>query len=225
MDHRVLVVADVRLFRDGIVQALSRRPELSVVAAAATISEAARLSQDLGPDVILIDLAMATCRETIQAVLSVQPQVKVIAIGMGVDSRSLLDYAEAGVAGFVSREGTIDDVVSAVERAARGELDCSPRQAAALLGRVTELARGIRLGGKGRRLTLREREVLRLIDHGLSNKQIAGKLGIELATVKNHVHNILEKLQCCGRVEAAERARARIATLPEGDPASPALRG
>lgn len=225
VNYQVLVVADVRLFRDGIVHALSRRAEVSVVAAAATAAEATRLSRDLGPDVILIDSAMATCHETIQAVLSVQPQTKVIVIGMGVDSRSLLDYAEAGVAGFVSREGTIDDVVSAVERAARGELDCSPRQAAALLGRVTELARGIRHRGEGRRLTLREREVLRLIDHGLSNKQIASKLGIELPTVKNHVHNILEKLQCCGRVEAAERARARMVALPERDRSSPALPG
>jgi two-component system, NarL family, nitrate/nitrite response regulator NarL len=223
VNHRVLVVADVRLFRDGIVDALRRHTDMTVVAAAATFAEATRGSHDLHPDVILIDAAMTQCHETIASVVTERPEIKVIVIGIGSDSRSLIDYAEAGVAGFVPREGSIDDVLLAVERAARGELDCSPRQAAALLCRVTELARGTHHPSERARLTLRESEVLRLIDHGFANKRIAGTLGIELATVKNHVHNILEKLQCRTRAEAAARSRGSTAGRPRVEPSLDAL--
>lgn len=215
MAHRLVVVADVRLFREGIVEALGRCAKIDVIADAATIAEAVRVCDALRPDVMLIDTAMSCCRETIHAVAANHPPIKVIAIGMSSDARSLIDYAEAGVAGFVPREGSIDDVVLAVERAANGELGCSPRQAAALLGRVTELARGVPPHSDHARLTDRESEVLRLVADGFSNKRIAATLGIELATVKNHVHNILEKLRCHSRAEAASRARVAIAVLPE----------
>jgi DNA-binding NarL/FixJ family response regulator len=199
------------------VEALSRRAELMVAGAAATFEEAAQCARDLQPDVMLIDSAMAACRRTIHAVVTTLPAIKVIVIGMSADAQSLIEHAEAGVAGFVPRDGSIGDVVLAVERAARGELACSPRQAAALLGRVTELARGGSSVAERSRLTERESEVLRYIDHGLSNKRIAATLGIELATVKNHVHNILEKLQCRTRAEAASQARAAVAVLPGSD--------
>ena len=98
----------------------------------------------------------------------------------------------------------------------RGEAACSPRVAAALLRRVADRgARARRLDGEFAPLTSRERQIVALIDEGLSNKEIAARLCIELSTVKNHVHNLLEKLGARGRGEAAARVRmardARIA--------------
>src|SRR5439155_827652 len=106
-----------------------------------------------------------------------------------------------------AREASIDDLVTVIESVARGEAICSPRVAAGLLRRVAALAAGHGGDLPRAQLTNREREIVRLIDNGLSNKEIARALGIEVATVKNHVHNILEKLQVHRRGEAAARVR------------------
>jgi DNA-binding NarL/FixJ family response regulator len=111
----------------------------------------------------------------------------------------------------VAREGSVHDLVDAVERAARGELQCSPQVAGTLIRRLAwRAAAGATLIPSP--LTARESEIVRLIDEGLSNKEIAVRLGIEVATVKNHVHNLLEKLRVRRRSEAA----ARLRVLPAG---------
>jgi len=117
--------------------------------------------------------------------------------------------AEAGVSGYVTREASLDELTGVVESVARGESPCSPRISALLLRRVAETAGRRTETDAARRLTRREAEIVGLIDEGLSNKQIAGRLSIELATVKNHVHSILEKLQVERRAEAAARVRSR----------------
>jgi DNA-binding NarL/FixJ family response regulator len=116
----------------------------------------------------------------------------------------VLRCAELGVSGYVTRADSIATTISAVESVARGELLTTPRMAAALLERVARLARDVPATDGGR-LTRREQEVLRLIQAGLPNKLIAQRLQIALPTVKNHVHNILEKLQVRSRGEAARQ--------------------
>ena len=206
---RILVAADIRLLRDGLVHSLGQRTGVVVAAAASSAAEAVEHERRHTPDVVLIDAAMTGALGAIRAIITGGSRVRVIAFTVPSDSMALLAVAEAGAVGFVSREGSIEDILAAVEQAARGELACCPRMAATLLGRVTELARGEAPGGL-RRLTAREREVIRLVDEGCSNKEISWRLGIELATVKNHVHNILEKLGCRSRSEAAARVRQRI---------------
>lgn len=213
MEQRILIVADIRLLRDGLVHALAARAGIVVAGAAATPADAVQCTRDAAPDVVLIDSAMAGSQQTIRAIVAARPAVHVIAITVPNDTPALLACAEAGAVGFVAREGTLEDVMTAVAQASRGELACTPRIAATLLGRVAELSRG-RAPGELRRLTARERDVIRLIDEGCSNKQISQRLGIELATVKNHVHNILEKLHCETRSEAAARVRGRITPPP-----------
>jgi two-component system, NarL family, nitrate/nitrite response regulator NarL len=107
----------------------------------------------------------------------------------------------------VTREASAEHVAEAVWRAANDELACSPRVAASLLRHVRELAALRPPDAAGPGLTPREREIVGLIDEGLSNKQIASRLCIELPTVKNHVHNILEKLHVSRRGEAVARLR------------------
>jgi DNA-binding NarL/FixJ family response regulator len=103
----------------------------------------------------------------------------------------------------------LDDIVAATTAVVRGETACSPRVAATLLRRVADRARE-RPYSEFAPLTSRERQVVALIDEGLSNKEIAARLCIELSTVKNHVHNLLEKLGARGRAEAAARVRVAL---------------
>ena len=124
----------------------------------------------------------------------------------------MLPLAEAGIAGWVTREASVDDLRATVASAAAGEAVFSPRLAASLLRRVAALASERRVGAQATPLTRRQREILALIDEGLSNKEIARRLSIEVATVKNHVHNILEKLEVTRRAEAAALVREPMRT-------------
>jgi DNA-binding NarL/FixJ family response regulator len=107
------------------------------------------------------------------------------------------------MAGYVPRDGSLSDLVAAIESAAHGELRCSPKIAASLFQRVARLTDETRHSTAS--LTRREEEIARLIDQGLSNKQIARRLQIEVSTVKNHVHSVLKKLQATRRTLVATR--------------------
>jgi DNA-binding NarL/FixJ family response regulator len=159
--------------------------------------------QELCPTVVLVDIGPPHGTAMIGVILEASPGSRVIALGMGESESEIIDCAEAGIAGYVAREGSISDLVAAIDSTIRGELPCSPRVAGTLLRRVATLAADRRPQRPGVRLSRRELEVVQLIDDGLSNKEIAQYLCIELATVKNHVHNVLEKLQVRRRSEAA----------------------
>jgi two-component system nitrate/nitrite response regulator NarL len=132
----------------------------------------------------------------------------------------ILHCAEAGAAGYVTEDASIDDLVAAIESIAREELLCSPRIAAKLFGRLSESAdRRATDPYQLRTLTSRERQVFDCIRLGHSNKEIARKLNIAEPTVKNHVHRLLEKLEVATRAQAA--ARSRVPTR-RGRPIAPA---
>jgi DNA-binding NarL/FixJ family response regulator len=131
----------------------------------------------------------------------------VIALGCPENDAEMIACAEAGVCGFVPPDASVSDLLAAIQGAVDGELLCTPKMAGVLLRRVTALAAGRPLDAPASSLTMRELEVVRLIDQGLSNKQIALQLEIELSTVKHHVHHILEKLEVARRSEAVARLR------------------
>jgi DNA-binding NarL/FixJ family response regulator len=143
------------------------------------------------------------------------PGVHVVALAVPDDENSVVNCAEAGVAGYVTRDQSIEDVIAAVESVARDEMIASPRLAATLLRRVTALAAHRGASGPAEaRLTPRELEIVALIGQRRSNKQIARDLCIEVNTVKNHVHSILKKLHVDRRADAAERVRMSGYELP-----------
>lgn len=162
---------------------------------------------DQRPDIVLIDLTMPEAARTVADVKAHAPGVKVVAITLGETEAEVVELAEAGVAGYVLADGSIEDLLVAVESAVRGELYCPPRMAFTLLRRVGALAAQIkaedRAEGPLSALTHREWQILELVDQGMSNKEIARNQGIELATAKNHVHNILNKLHVHKRINAA----------------------
>jgi two-component system nitrate/nitrite response regulator NarL len=206
----VLVLVSVRLYRDGIADAVDRDARFRVVATAATLDEARAHLDELErpPDAALVDLGLAEGAGAARALRDAYPSMPVVALGVREVDRDVVSMAEAGVAGLVSRNATLPELLDALEVAVREEALCSPVVTAALLRRVASYA--IRdAPAEEPPLTRREREVILLIGKGLTNKQIAGSLRIELPTVKNHVHNILEKLRVSRRTDAVAAARAR----------------
>ncbi len=189
---------------------LDRTGEISVVASASDVTEGLALWTGLGepPDVILLDTAPANADTRIRALLSALPDVRVVALAVPNHETEILALAEAGIAGFVTSDASVAELVAAIESVARGEALCTPSVTAALMRRLASLARSWAEADPIEPLTLREREILELIDEGLSNKQIAQRLRIQLPTVKNHVHHILGKLGVQRRAEAAALSRA-----------------
>jgi DNA-binding NarL/FixJ family response regulator len=205
----IMVVSDVRLYREGLAGSLAQRHRLAVVSIANSIDDLTRV-QECNPDIIVLDMSGRGTLDSIKRISSSSLRARVVAFAVEETERDVLLCAEAGAAGYVPCDGTIDDLVNTIHAVARGELLCSPRIAATLFRALH--AHGPKPDGERLALTLtaREREIAPLIDRGLSNKEIAAHLRIEVATVKNHVHNLLEKLQVASRGEAAARLRAGV---------------
>jgi two-component system nitrate/nitrite response regulator NarL len=198
---RVFVVADVRVYRELLADALAGEGGIEVGGSAP--GDIAGLAIGMTePDVVLVDTASVPSLAGVRALAAAAPRAKIVAVGIPEDEGAVLALAEAGVAGYVTVEQPLAELVAAVEAAANDELQCSPRVAAALAKQVASLAAGPRRNGD-QRLTRREREIAVLIAEGLLNKEIASRLSIERSTVKNHVHNILAKLGASRRDEVA----------------------
>lgn len=205
---RTLVAAGVRLYRDGISLSLERSPGVRVVGTACDAREVLSAVAQSAPDVVLLDVSMPGALQLVHGVCQAGAAVKVVAFAVDDDHEdAVMACVEAGVAGWVGRDGSMDDLARAVLSAARGELQCSARVAALLSNRVAALARTGRGAPPAVQLTPRESEIAELISRGLTNKHIARTLSVQLATVKNHVHHILEKLNVPTRGEAGALLR------------------
>jgi len=204
---RVFIFSDVRIYREGLAEVLGQRPGLTVVGTVAGGDHELGAVRTSAADVVLLDMSTAGSVAILRRLRERAPEARVVALGVSETEPEIVAYAEAGVAGYVTREQAIGDLVDALTAVARGEAVCSPKAAAMLLHRVSVLAGANGRPAAAHSLTEREQEILGLIRAGLSNKQIGRRLCIELPTVKNHVHNILEKLGVRGRHEAAAVAR------------------
>ena len=203
---RVFLVADVCVYRELLVDALANHESLEVVGH--TPADIAGMAVGMTePTVVLVDTSAGDGFSRVQALAAALPAAKIVAVGIPDDETVLLDLVEAGVAGCITAEQPLEELVEAVEAATNGELKCSPRVAGALAERVAALKAARRTANEEPRLTRRQREIAALISEGLSNKQIARRLSIQQATVKNHVHNILGKLGVSHRDEVATLVR------------------
>lgn len=204
---RVMILADVRLYREGLTRLLAGRGDLTVVGAAALDEHVLLRIRSEHPDVVLLEAAIACTTGVVQELGRQAPLTKVVAYGVVDEERQALRCAEVGVSAFVAGDATSEQLAGAILGVGRGEFACSPRVTALLVRRVRALSQGRVPGTPHARLTPRERGIAALIAEGLSNKEIATRLGIELCTVKNHVHHILEKLHVNRRTQAAARFR------------------
>jgi DNA-binding NarL/FixJ family response regulator len=212
----VLIVTPIKLYRDGIAHFLRVSDAIDVVGTAGESMTTISLALAHGPDVILLDMALENSRETARGLHAALPGTAIVALAVPESEGWVMGCAEAGICGYVPREGSLEELLNTVICAANGEAMCSPRITASLFRRVAALAAAeavapVAATVSGPVLTARQAEVVALIDEGLSNKQIARRLCIELPTVKNHVHAILEKLGARTRGEAAAAARRLVA--------------
>jgi two-component system nitrate/nitrite response regulator NarL len=204
----VYVVSAIRVHREALSQALEKRG-LRVVGQAGTVSELIDDMDDLRPDIALVDMSTADAA-AVRRITAEAPRPKVVAVGLGETADEFLPCAEAGIAGYVPQEGSLKDLMASIEGVASGEARLSPHIGAQLLERVAALAADRPRACENTALTVREAQILELVQDGLSNKEIAARLQIELPTVKNHVHSILTKLGVHSRAQAAARTRRSI---------------
>lgn len=209
----VILVDDTTLSRDALAAQLRGQAWAGDVHTAADVAATIRLPLDPASSVVLVHLGSVDGLRVLRAVRAAWPEARVVAIAVPDDGADALACAQTGVAGIVLRTGTLSDLEATVAGVARGETVCPPSVVGALVQHLFTEASTVRAPADDGRLTSREREVLVLIEQGLTNKEISRRLGIEVRTVKNHVHNVLEKLRVRHRSEAA--ARLRDARVPE----------
>lgn len=214
---RVLVVDDHELFRRGLIMLLDTEPGIRVVGEADDGQQGAALAEQTVPDVVLLDVRMpkqtgiVACRTIKQAV----PSAMIIMLTMSDEEADLVDAVKSGASGYLLKDASTDEVVHAVRVVAEGQSLISPSMAAKLIAEFKILAEEPEEQLPTLRLTEREMEVLKLVARGLTNKDIAGRLFISDNTVKNHVRNILEKLQLHSRMEAVMYAvREKLFDVP-----------
>jgi DNA-binding NarL/FixJ family response regulator len=202
---RVVVVDDHDLFRSGL-KTLLEEQGVNVVGEAANGQTAIRLASELAPDVVVMDLNMPglTGVETTRKLAGIAPLARVVVLTISADDEDVMDAVMAGACGYLLKDSSIQDLIVGIRAAASGESLISPQIAAKVLRRLRsqstseDAARTIRA-----ELSDREIEVLKLIANGKDNAQIARELYISPKTVKNHISNILMKLQIDNRIQAA----------------------
>jgi two-component system, NarL family, nitrate/nitrite response regulator NarL len=200
----ILIVADVRLYRESLALMLSSRGFVPMVSTAKRLDGLTK-AREHRPAVAIVDIGSRGALEFISALRQEPVRPKILGLAVDEETSDVIECAEAGADGFVTADATIEELERAIHHVGHEELLCSPRIAATLFHR---LANGGMRAGNGEAqdgLTNRERQIWNFIGQGLSNKEIAAALNISIPTVKNHVHHLLGKLHVSTRRQAASR--------------------
>ncbi len=214
---RVAVVDDQELFRRGLTMLLGVEDDIEVVGEAGDGVAATELAASTVPDVILMDVRMPKRSgiEACVAIKEVAPTARIIMLTVSDEEADLYDAVKNGASGYLLKDSSIDEVAQAIRVVADGQSLISPSMAIKLLDEFKQMSRSDRQQVPSPRLTDRELEVLKLVAQGLNNREIAKRLFISENTVKNHVRNILEKLQLHSRMEAVMYAvREKLLDIP-----------
>jgi DNA-binding NarL/FixJ family response regulator len=211
---KVLLVDDQVLFREAILMLIAKEPELEIVGEASTGMEAITLAESSRPDVIVMDYSMPgmSGREAARRIMTKQPETKVLILTCIDQDNEMLDCLKVGITGYLMKNIASAQLVEAIKVVAGGETYLQPH----IAGRVVAALNHQRLASPAdnpirqhrvHHLSQRETDILRLLSHGKSNKEIAAGLHITEGTVKNHMTSILHKLQVPDRTSAALLAK------------------
>ncbi len=209
---RVLIVEDHKMFSEALRLALDETDDIAVTAAVETRAAAVQAARETRPDVVLMDYRLpdgdgvAAARE----IKNEFPATRIVMLTATSDDLVLRRAIEAGCSGYLTKDHTVEELILAVRAAHNGEAQISPAMLSRLLDRLGDRTR------PGSDLTRRETEVLRLLARGLSNQAIATDLDIRLATVRNHVQSVIEKLRAHSKLEAVATA-TRLGMLTRED--------
>ena len=205
----LLLVNETLLMGNVIAAALEGEPDINIVGCVISIDEALNIVREKEVDVALVSTRLPDlgALKLTNAITELKPSTKVLALGLTEEKQNVLRYVEAGATGYVLKDDSLEDLIETVRAAQDGKVFVSPQIAAAIMERLSGLARLFsdveNNITNATDLTARELEVLKLISEGRTNQQIAENLVIEVGTVKNQVHNILDKLNVSSRREAA----------------------
>ncbi|HEX5562634.1 MAG TPA: response regulator transcription factor [Nocardioidaceae bacterium] len=218
---RVAVVDDHEVFRQGLTMLLGVEDDIEVVGEAGDGVAATELAASTAPDVILMDVRMpkGSGIEACVAIKEVTPTARIIMLTVSDEEADLYDAVKNGASGYLLKSSSIDEVAQAVRLVADGQSLISPSMAVKLLDEFKQISRSDPQQVVNTRLTDRELEVLKLVAEGLGNREIGKRLFISENTVKNHVRNILEKLQLHSRMDAVMYAmREKLFDIPGAGP-------
>jgi DNA-binding NarL/FixJ family response regulator len=214
---RVLVVDDQELFRRGLTMLLGQDADIEVVGEASDGVAGTEMATTTAPDVVLLDVRMPrrsgveACRDIKESV----PSAKIIMLTVSDEEEDLYETVKNGASGYLLKDSSIEEVAQAIRVVHEGQSLISPSMAVKLIDEFKQMSKPERSQVANLRLTERELEVLRLVAKGLNNREVAKELFISENTVKNHVRNILEKLQLHSRMEAVMYAvKEKLLDLP-----------
>ncbi len=207
---KVLLVIEVPLIGSIFTSVLEDEPDIQVAGCVTTLQDALKFIQQREVDVALVNVGLPEhgALTLTRTIADSAPTVKVLALGLLEENKNdTLRYIEAGAAGYILKDSSLNELTQIIRLAQKGEAQVSTKIAGAMMERLFKLARMFsavesRMDGDAH-LTSRELEVLQFIGEGLTNQEIAARLVVEVGTVKNHVHSILEKLNVSNRDEAA----------------------
>lgn len=206
---RVLIIDDRRVVRDALAEALAKEETLRIVGTAAFGGEAPLDAiESAKPDVIVLPALGQPTIELTHAMTRRFDGLRLVILGMKEHPEAVTDVIEAGAVGYVPDDASLEEFCETIRLVARGETRLTPRIAATLVVRLATLASARRADERAKnvKLTPREIEILALVAERLTNKEIATQLHVEEQTVKNHIHNILERLSLRRRHQAVQYA-------------------
>ena len=203
---RVFIVSNVRLHREGLAALLRECPSIEVLGTN-SMRETQNALPTMATDVALVDALSPNVSEFVRELRRICAGMRIVAVGVRETATDVLACAAAGIDGYVPMDAALTEMVTAIENVVRGELACSPKVAASLYQSIG-LSRRVIAGPSP--LTMRELQVADLINRGCPTKEIAWRLGVQPCTAKNHVRNILHKLQVRRRGQAVAKLRTLI---------------
>jgi len=215
----LVLIDDNRLLREGLIAMIHTQPGFRVLAAFAEVDEAMAAIREAKPDVVLLDLGVSE-QETLALAGRVRtdvPTARIIIMGMRPRQRDIAEFVHAGVAGFIMKDASFEEFFTTIGAVAGGAQVLPDVLTGTLF---TQIAKTTKFGAAAPpsaivKLTKRELEIVEMLGHGLSNKEISARLHIAVHTVKSHVHNILEKLARRSRLEVAAFTHAMREKRPK----------